>query len=173
MAIPSFSNSPRIRGAPQRQFSAAKRRIRSRDGESIHGLPGRRERRRQHRRNPSRCQRSTVAGWTSTSTSLHRDHNHRKNIQSTRSDGRKSRFERASTLNWWRRAKFSSRRSLRVDQADRTAAPVPKTSRIARRVPSATPPSMIFARTRYWRGTGIAGQSDGVPIHEKRCLLAR
>src|SRR3989442_249924 len=59
-----------------------------------------------------------------------------QNSQSTRSDGRKSRFERASTLNWWRRAKFSSRRSLRVDQADRTAAPVPKTSRIARRVPS-------------------------------------
>src|SRR5438105_2144185 len=32
MAIPSFSNSPWIRGAPQRQFCAAIRRIRSRQG---------------------------------------------------------------------------------------------------------------------------------------------
>ena len=72
-AIPSFSNSPWIRGAPYRQFSAAMRRIRSRHDESIHGLPGRRERRRQHRHNPSRCQRSTVAGWTSTSASLRMD----------------------------------------------------------------------------------------------------
>ena len=88
MAIPSFSNSPWIRGAPQRQFSAAKRRIRPRRGESIHGLPGCRERRRQHRRNPSRCQRSTVAGWTSTSASLHRGHNHGKNSQSADSNER-------------------------------------------------------------------------------------
>jgi hypothetical protein len=72
MAMPSFSSSPWIRGAPQRQCSAAARRIRSRHGESIHGRPGRRERRRQHRRSPSRCQRSTVAGWTSTNASLHR-----------------------------------------------------------------------------------------------------
>jgi hypothetical protein len=39
MVIPSFSNSPWIRGAPQRQFSAAMRRIRSRHGESMRGLP--------------------------------------------------------------------------------------------------------------------------------------
>src|SRR5918994_3248758 len=38
MAIPSFNNSPWIRGAPQRQFSAAIRRIRSRQGESMRGL---------------------------------------------------------------------------------------------------------------------------------------
>src|SRR5439155_14967686 len=52
------------------------------------------------------------------------------------SDGRKRRFERARTPSWWRRARVSSRRSLRVARADRTAAPVRKTSRIARRVPS-------------------------------------
>src|SRR5436189_458695 len=63
-------------------------------------------------------------------------HNHRKNSQSRRSDGRKRRFERARTPSWWRRARVSSRRSLRVARADRTAAPVRKTSRIARRVPS-------------------------------------
>jgi len=49
MVMPSFSNSPWIRGAPQRQFSAAIRRIRSRQVESMRGLPGRRER-RQHLR---------------------------------------------------------------------------------------------------------------------------
>ena len=136
MAIPSFSNSPWIRGAPQRQFSAAIRRIRSRQGESMRGLPGRRERRRQHRRTPSRCQRSTVAGWTSTSASRHRGHNHRKNSQNRRSAGRKRLFERARTPSWWRRARVSSRRSRRVARADRTAAPVLMTARIARRVPT-------------------------------------
>ena len=136
MAIPSFSNSPWIRGAPQRQFSAAIRRIRSRQGESMRGLPGRRERRRQHRRTPSRCQRSTVAGWISTSASRHRGHNHRKNSQNRRSAGRKRLFERARTPSWWRRARVSSRRSRRVARADRTAAPVLMTARIACRVPT-------------------------------------
>ena len=88
--LPSFINSPWIRGAPQRRFSKANGRIRARHCESMHGLPGRRERRRQHRRNPSRCQRSTVAGWTSNSASLHRGHNRRKNSQSRRSDGQRA-----------------------------------------------------------------------------------
>jgi hypothetical protein len=53
--IPSFSNSPWIRGAPQRKFAAAMRRMRARTCESIRGLPGRRrERRLQHPRNPLR-----------------------------------------------------------------------------------------------------------------------
>jgi len=180
MTIPSFSNSPWIRGAPQRQFSAVKRRIRSRHGESIHGLPGRRERRRQHRRNPSRCQRSTVAGWTSTSASLHLGHNHRKNSQSRRSDGRKRRFERARTPSWWRRARVSSRRSLRVARADRTAAPVRKTSRIARRVPSGDAnvndccPDAILARHRRARRTAahelIFSTVSGRPISPNNVL---
>jgi hypothetical protein len=45
------------------------------------------ERRRQHPRNPSRCQRATVAGWTSTSAFLHRGHNRRKHSQSRRFEG--------------------------------------------------------------------------------------
>lgn len=77
-----------------------------------------------------------MAGWTSTSASRHRGHNHRKNSHSRRSAGRKRRFERARTPSWWRRARVSSRRSLRVTRAERTAAPVLKRSRIARRVPS-------------------------------------
>ena len=78
--------------------------MRARRCESMHGLPGRRrERRLQHPRNPSRCQRATVAGWTSTSASLHRGHNRRKPSQSRRSHERKRRSERASTPGWWRR----------------------------------------------------------------------
>ena len=136
IAMPSFSNSPWIRGAPQRQFSAAMRRIRSRQGESMRGLPGRRERRRHHRRTPSRCQRSTVAGWISTSASRHRGHNHRRNSQNRRSAGRKRLFERARTPSWWRSARISSRRSRCVARADRTAAPGLMTARIACRVPT-------------------------------------
>ena len=112
------------------------RRIRSRHVESIRGRPGRRERRRQHRRNPSRCQRSTVAGWINTSASRHRGQNHRKDSHSSRSVGRKRRFERVRTPSWWRRARVSSSRSVRVAWAARTAAPILKPPRIACRLPS-------------------------------------
>ena len=154
MASPSFSNSPWILGAPQRQFSAAIRRIRSRQVGSIRGLPGRRGRPRQHRRTPSRCQRSTVAGWISVSASRHRGHNHRRNSQSRRSVGRKRLFERARTPSWWRRASVSSRRSRRVARADPRAAPVLMAARITCRVPTCDSkvndfrPDAILARHR-------------------------
>jgi hypothetical protein len=118
------------------------------------GLPGRRERRRQHRRTPSRCHRSTVAGWISTSASRHRGHNHRKNSQNRRSAERKRLSERARTPSWWRRARVSSRRSRRVARADRTATPVLMTARIACRVPTGDAnvnefwPDAILARHR-------------------------
>jgi hypothetical protein len=103
-----------------------------------------------------------VAGWTSASASRHRGHNHRTSSQSRRSDERKRRFERARTLNWWRRARLSSRRSLRVDEADWTLAPVRKTSRIARRVPRGDRNVNIFARPRFWRDTGRFDRSDTI-----------
>ena len=115
--MPSFSNSPWIRGAPQRKFSVAMRRMRARRCESIRGLPGRRrERRLQYPRNPSRCHRATVAGWSNSRASLHRGHTRRKHSQSRRSHGRKRRSERASTPNWWRRAGFSKKRSRRGER---------------------------------------------------------
>ena len=58
----------------------------------MRGRPGRRERRRQHRRTPARRHRSTVAGWISTSASRHWGHNHRNNSQNRRSAGRKRLF---------------------------------------------------------------------------------
>jgi hypothetical protein len=119
----------------------------------MRGLPGRRERRHQHRRNPSRCQRSTVAGWTSTNACLHRRHNRRKISQSRRSVGRRRRSERASTPHRWRSARVWSRRSLRVDNADRSAATCRKASRTARRMASHRTNVNNYCRTRYWRGT--------------------
>jgi hypothetical protein len=96
--IPSFSNSPWIRGAPQRWFSVAIRRMRTRRSASMHGLPGRRrDRRLQHPRSRSRCQRATVAGCTSTSAFFHPGHHRRKHTQNSRSDGRKRLSERPRT----------------------------------------------------------------------------
>jgi alpha-beta hydrolase superfamily lysophospholipase len=168
MAIPSFSNSPWIRGAPQRQFSAAIRRIRFRQDESMRGLPGRREQRRQHRRTPSRSQRSTVAGWISTSATRHLGQNHRKNSQNRRSVRRKRLFERARTPSWWRRARVSSRRSRRGTRADRTAAPVLMATRTARRVPAGDAnvndfwPASILARHTY-RAPPKVGRNEPCP----------
>jgi hypothetical protein len=168
MAIPSFSNSPWIRGAPQRWFSADKRRIRARSCESIPGLPGRRrERRLQNPRNPSRCQRTTVSGWTSVSDSLHRGHNRRKHTHSRRSDGRKCRSGRASTPRWWRRARCSSKRSLRADRADLSAVTVRKASRIACRMASRYAnfnefrSDAILAKDRLSRSNAAPGRSRG------------
>lgn len=125
-----------MRGAPQRRFSAAKRRISDRSCGSMHGLPGRRARRRQDPRNPSRSQRATVAGRTSSSAFRHRGHHRRQHSQSRRSEARKRRSERARTPSWWCRARFSSSRSLRVNTAERSAATARKASRIACRMAS-------------------------------------
>ena len=121
------------------------RRIRSRDDESIRGLPGLLARRRQRRRTPSRCHRSTGAGWTSTSASLHRGHNHRNNSQSRRSAARKRRCERARTPSWWRRASVSSRRSIRVAWAALAEEAALEPPRIGCRVPSGDPNVKVFA----------------------------
>jgi hypothetical protein len=59
------------RGAPSR-FSVAIRRIRSRSSLDVDGRPGPfwRDLRRQKRRKPRRCQRTTVSGRTITRTSV-------------------------------------------------------------------------------------------------------
>ena len=67
--MPSLSSSPRMRSAPQRRF----RRAMSWISPTISGCTGARpggfrERRRQNRRDASRCQRGSVSGWTRRST---------------------------------------------------------------------------------------------------------
>jgi hypothetical protein len=53
-----------------------------------------------------------------------------------RSAERKRLSERPRTPSWWRSAKYSKRRSLRVDKADLSAAIVRKALRIASRMAS-------------------------------------
>ena len=90
----------------------------------MRGRPGRRERRRQHRRTPARRHRSTVAGWISTSASRHRGQNHRNNSQNRRSAGRKRLLERAEDAELVAQGKsleqeVSTRRPIRLDGSTR------------------------------------------------------
>ena len=145
------------RSAPE-VILCARRRIRSRQVESMRGLPGRRERRRQHRRNASRCLRSTVAGWTSTNACLHGIHDRRNNSHNRRSEARKRRFERARTANWCRKAslaKVSTRQHGQPDGGDRS-----NTSRIALRVLVAALRSNDSCLTKYWRGQVVICSAD-------------
>ena len=68
MLMPSFSNSPWMRGAPQVGFSRDILRISSRVSRAIAGRPGcpRRTFQVQNKRKPLRCQATTVSGLTMT-----------------------------------------------------------------------------------------------------------
>ena len=122
---PSFSSSPWILGAPQPEFSRARRRISSRISCVICGRPlcGR-ERQRQYSRKPARCQPMTVSGFTMTRTSAQRDQERRRVVQKNLS----SRFKmsrgrlRFSTATCCRRARISSAVSLRLRKKTRSAA---------------------------------------------------
>src|SRR5262249_51044206 len=69
----------------------------------------------QYQPNPARCQRTTVSGFTTTSTLAHWDHQRRRPSQNRRSPrvnfGRG--FLRFRTLTCWRKAMSSSPRSCR------------------------------------------------------------
>jgi len=65
-----------------------------------------------------------------------------------RADGRKRRSDRRSTPSWWRRARLSRTRSLRVDRTDQSAATVRKASRKAIEWPAAArTPTSFCAET--------------------------
>jgi hypothetical protein len=65
-SMPSFCNSPWMRGAPQSGFASRIRRIRTLRSDASAGRPMRRDREfhRQYAANARRCQRTTVAGVT-------------------------------------------------------------------------------------------------------------
>ena len=74
---PSLSSSPWMRGAPQSGCSMIIRRISARRSVSIWGRPPtERDFQRQYRRNPARCHRTSVSGWTIVRT-CRIDGNHR------------------------------------------------------------------------------------------------
>ena len=112
---PSWSNSPWIFGASQPTLDSAIWRISfliSGVTSPFFDLRGR-DFQRQKRRNPRRCQRTTVSGFTMTSTSVKRDQMRESRSQKARSRLRRcGRLElRCNTASCWRRARFSMTRS--------------------------------------------------------------
>ncbi len=85
LSKPSFCSSPWILGGPQSEFSAARRRMRVRNSGLTFGRPPcGRDRQLQCRRKPSRCQPTTVSGFTITRTSDHLGHRYRNAVQKKR-----------------------------------------------------------------------------------------
>ena len=115
--IPSLSSSPRIRSAPQSRFSATMRRIsstRSGDTRGVGDIVDR-DFQRQSKRNPSRCQRSTVSGFTSSSASRHLGSTAASSVIRVRSCRWKAGFFTflAATMSCCRRRAFSATSSER------------------------------------------------------------
>jgi len=125
MSNPIFRSSPWIFGAPQRGFSNARRRISARVSALTFGLPpDGRDFHFQNRRKPARCQRTTVSGFTITSTSDHRGQTCFTAVQNKRSkpcSAGRGRF-RLKTATCCRRARISSARSARQQKKTRMAA---------------------------------------------------
>jgi hypothetical protein len=70
--VPTLSNSPRMRSAPQSMFSSASRRITAMVSGEMRGGGGRCfDFFRQKSRKPARCHRRTVSGFTSRRAALH------------------------------------------------------------------------------------------------------
>src|SRR5215831_15141772 len=112
MSMPSLSNSPWMRGAPQSGLSRLILRISCRISLDTGGRPGwpRRIFQVQNNRKPLRCQPMTVSGLTMTNEdrqSLQASHNQAQKSRSA--DVTLGRFtERRSTASWCRRARFST-----------------------------------------------------------------
>ena len=124
MVKPSFRSSPCIFGAPQVGFSSATRRINVRISAVVAGRPPpARDRHFQKSRNPARCQPTTVSGFTTIRTSVHRDQTRRNVVQNNRSHGFKrgrGRF-RLRTATCCRSARISRAVSCRLRKKTRTA----------------------------------------------------
>ena len=125
-SMPSFNNSPWMRGAPHNGFSQLIRWMSSRISFEVRGRPGFpwQDFHFQKRRNPWRCQPMTVSGLTMTRASFQRGHRRQRKTQNTRSSGRShgrglSRFRTATC---WRRAMFSSCNVARLRTNLRTKA---------------------------------------------------
>ena len=107
-----------MRGAPHVGFSATMRKISSRNSLLTHFLPAwtlHREIQAQYSLKPSRCQRTTVSGWTRINARFHPGHSRRnitqKNLSGTANCGRGC--FRLSSPSCCRRARFSKSRSWR------------------------------------------------------------
>src|SRR5437016_7970216 len=127
MSMPSFSSSPWMRGAPHPGFSRHILRIRSRISRATTGRPARPRRtfQVQNRRNPLRCQATTVSGLTMASVERQSRQIRESPTHNRRSSGvnwRRFLADRNSTPIWWRRARFSSWRAARERKIEPRAA---------------------------------------------------
>jgi hypothetical protein len=107
---PSFNSSPWMRGAPQVGFSLAMVWIAIRTSRAVNGLPTSllRDRKRQYKRKPFRCQRTTVSGFTIRSDLDQFGHSRRR--VNTRSKRRKRArwVRRFKTINCYLKVTISS-----------------------------------------------------------------
>ena len=118
-SIPSLSNSPRIRGAPQRGLALLMVWMSSRISLEILGLPARPRWifQVQNRRKPLRCHAITVSGLTMSKAERQSGQIRESQTQSTLSEVRSLDLpgtERRRTLIWRRRATISIWSSRRV-----------------------------------------------------------
>jgi len=119
-----------MRGAPHLGFSAFIRQISSRISLATFGRPGFRDRHRQNRRKPARCQDTTVSGLTSMSASAQPKYSRGNTVQKSRSMcsslGRG--FFRLNTASCCRRAAASNPSLWRGTKKARIYAMIDKTS---------------------------------------------
>jgi hypothetical protein len=144
--MPSFSNSPRMRSAPQRGFATDISRMSA--AFAVRGRPDGCERRRQRARNPARCQRRIVAGWTSKTAARHvgttRD---ARAIVARRHGAHRTRpaILRSATMSCWRSIAFSATRCARG-----------RTTSASNRAAKRTRSSILF----WYRGHGAATPTE-------------
>jgi len=122
--------------------------------------PRARDFQRQKRRQPCRCQRTTVSGVTKTRCSRQRTQNRRPSTHSSLSQVRsracdRVRVGRVSTASWWRSSRFSRTRSRRARATARSVVSKSQRSSITH---SALP---IYGRATFCRPTARTGSSVG------------
>ena len=113
-----------MRGAPQSGFARLIFRMRSRTSGATSGLPGLPGRlfQVQYRRNPRRCQATTVSGLTMMRAERQPDHrrsSHPQKRRSTSVSRTRPRCDLQSTFIWWRRARISNCKAARVWKQER------------------------------------------------------
>jgi hypothetical protein len=163
--IPSFSNSPWIRGAPQRWFSVAIRRMRARICESIHGLPGRRRGRRLH----AALHNANGRPWPAEPAPVRSSTQATTVARTARTDGpmgeRVDPNERGppagGAVQDTQEGGLDARTGL-------SGAPRSSETQLASAVqwPAAARTSTIFTRTRFWRRTTACISRFGISLPE-------
>jgi hypothetical protein len=160
--IPSFSfNSFAMRSSPQIGFSAAIFQIRSRRSLGKRGLPVGLDFQRQKSRNPLRCQRSSVSGFTLINASRHWNIRLRVAIiHRVESLARRGlTFRSWKSASCFRRKRFSAARALRSEHKNRC-----QHSRATALDALPVPVLRVCARYLIGRCSGVTTLTSGLKI---------